>query len=284
MTNIALRSIRLDGGTQPRAAIDFNVVQEYGEAIADCALLPPVTVYFDGAEYWLADGFHRWHAHEALGAVEIAADVRQGTQRDAVLFSCSANAAHGMRRTNADKRRAVLRLLDDAEWVLWSDREIARRCGVSPQTVVNIRPKDTVQNGQNEAVPRTFIHPKTGQPAQMNVSRIGSAPRPAAAPEAAWTPSDIPPAPEQSAPAEEPSPRLQQIAEDRANAFISAALWEIERQMATLPGPREAVGRFPTCHYHTLSSATLYRWSEWFAAAAAAWDTSIAGAGNVAAE
>lgn len=41
------------------------------------------------------------------------------------------------RRTNADKQRDVLSVLD-AEPAL-SDRGIARRCGVSPQTVGNIR-------------------------------------------------------------------------------------------------------------------------------------------------
>ena len=30
---------------------------------------------------------------------------------------------------NADKRRAVVALLEDPEWSAWSDREIARRSG-----------------------------------------------------------------------------------------------------------------------------------------------------------
>ncbi len=41
------------------------------------------------------------------------------------------------RRTNADKRRDVLSILDIEPGL--ADREIARRCGVSPQTVGNIR-------------------------------------------------------------------------------------------------------------------------------------------------
>lgn len=45
-------------------------------------------------------------------------------------------SAH-FRRRNADKRREVVSMLD-AEPAL-SDREIARRCGVSPQTVGNWR-------------------------------------------------------------------------------------------------------------------------------------------------
>lgn len=54
-----------------------------------------------------------------------------------------ARSVHPQRRTNADKRRAVLDLLQadvgKADISPLSDREIARRAGVSPQTVGNIR-------------------------------------------------------------------------------------------------------------------------------------------------
>ena len=36
--------------------------------------------------------------------------------------------AHGLRRSNADKRRAVLTLLNNEEWAKWSAREIAKAC------------------------------------------------------------------------------------------------------------------------------------------------------------
>jgi hypothetical protein len=51
------------------------------------------------------------------------------------LYAVGANASHGLKRTNRDKRNAVLVLLKDPEWQGWSDREIARRCVVSPHTV-----------------------------------------------------------------------------------------------------------------------------------------------------
>jgi N6-adenosine-specific RNA methylase IME4 len=44
-----------------------------------------------------------------------------------------------LRRTNADKHRAVTLLLKDAEWQVWSDGEIARRCAVSDRFVAKIR-------------------------------------------------------------------------------------------------------------------------------------------------
>src|SRR5260370_21587031 len=67
------------------------------------------------------------------------ADVRPGTERDALLFSISCNGAHGLPRTNADKHKAVTLLLADAEWNQWSDREIARRCQASHVFVHQVR-------------------------------------------------------------------------------------------------------------------------------------------------
>ena len=46
-----------------------------------------------------------------------------------------------LRRTNANKQRDVLSILDSEPGL--SNREIARRCGVSPQTVGNWRSKRT---------------------------------------------------------------------------------------------------------------------------------------------
>src|SRR4051794_18625155 len=81
--------------------------------------LSPVTVYDDGERYWLVDGFHRIAAAAILGHDTIACDVRPGTLRDAVAHAVGANAAHGLRRTNDDKRRAVETLLRDPEWSRW---------------------------------------------------------------------------------------------------------------------------------------------------------------------
>lgn len=66
---------------------------------------------------------------------ELPAEVRNGTRRDALLFACGANASHGLRRSSADKRKAVETLLADDEWKQWSDREIAKRCHVSHVSV-----------------------------------------------------------------------------------------------------------------------------------------------------
>jgi hypothetical protein len=61
--------------------------------------------------------------------------------RDALLYSVSANSAHGLPRTNADKRKAVALLLADSEWSRWSDREIGRHCQVNNKVVGRMRRK-----------------------------------------------------------------------------------------------------------------------------------------------
>ena len=139
--SIAISKIKVDGGTQSRAGTNGPIVYEYAELMQEGVKFPPIVVYHDGEDYWLADGFHRIAAAKEAKRTAIEADVRQGTRRDAVLHSVGANADHGLRRTNDDKRRAVEMLLRDDEWSKWSDREIARRCAVSSAMVGNIREK-----------------------------------------------------------------------------------------------------------------------------------------------
>ena len=122
--------LHLDEGTQARAAINEAVIQEYSEAMQAGAIFPPVVAFFDGQVYWLADGFHRLRAAIACGRDEFDVDLRQGTREDAVWFACSANRAHGLRRSNADKRRAVTMALASPKAQGMSDRQLAEHCGV----------------------------------------------------------------------------------------------------------------------------------------------------------
>ena len=136
---IKIKDIAIDGGTQQRERINEEIVAEYAEAMRCGSKFPAVTLFFDGVQYWLADGFHRFHASRAAEMLDILADVREGTKRDAVLFSASANGTHGMRLSNADKRRSVLVLLLDKEWSTWTNRDIAKHCHVSPAMVDKLR-------------------------------------------------------------------------------------------------------------------------------------------------
>jgi hypothetical protein len=131
--------IRIDGGTQCRAEINQTKVSEYADLIESGVVFPAVRVFFDGVSYWLADGFHRYHAHKQIAQGSISADVEKGTARAALLYAISANAEHGLPRTNADKRKAVQMMLDDFEWQDWSNAEIARHCKVSVTLVASMR-------------------------------------------------------------------------------------------------------------------------------------------------
>lgn len=167
---IARDRIRRDGGTQPRAGLNEATVVDYAEAKEAGTVFPPLQLVFDGTDYWLWDGFHRDAADGRLGLAESICEIRAGTRRDAVLLAVGANAQHGLRRTNDDKRRAVLILLDDAEWSAWSDREIARRCAVSDRFVNNLRASVTANGSQSETRTYTTRH---GTTATMDVAAIG---------------------------------------------------------------------------------------------------------------
>ena len=134
-----LGALVLDPKLQSRTETNESTIEEYADAIKMGDEFPPLLVYFDGTHYWLVDGYHRYHAHKKVGKAGVACEVVNGTFTDAVLRATSVNTKHGMRRTYADKRKAVMTLLDDFEWRDWSNAEIARHCGVSPTFVANLR-------------------------------------------------------------------------------------------------------------------------------------------------
>lgn len=166
--------IRTDGGTQARTEINEATVREYAETLRQTAVeelpwpFPDVIVFYDGENHWLGDGFHRVNAAKQAEYHQVSAEVRQGTRRDAVLFAVGANATHGLRRSQADKRRAIETLLQDDEWGRWSDREIARRCNVSHPTVAAIRAEVT----GNFSSERVYVD-KHGNETRMETASIG---------------------------------------------------------------------------------------------------------------
>ncbi|MBB6407645.1 hypothetical protein [Mesorhizobium sangaii] len=138
--SLALDLIKIDPDLQMReGGLDVGVVADYAEAMEGGASFPPIIIFFDGDVYWPADGFHRIAAARKVGLDTIAADVRQGNRRDAILFAVGVNSNHGLRRTQADKRRSVETLLKDPEWSRLSDRAIAEKAKVSHPTVARVR-------------------------------------------------------------------------------------------------------------------------------------------------
>lgn len=257
MNALALDLIRADERCQPRATFDTELVNQYAEAMAAGDTFPPVKTFFDGADHFLADGFHRYHAAKSLGLVEIDADVSEGTLRDAILYSCSANAAHGWRRTNDDKRRAVLRLLNDPEWQRWSDREIARKCNVGADMVGRLRPAPSVAERQIE---RTVQ--RGGTIYTQKTANIGARP--------ASRPVD-------DAPVFDATPTGQtwrDHASPKAQADIDAVnredwatkVQDVVRIVQSLPDAITAGGRFPALLLHSINPADLEAAAKWLTA------------------
>ena len=137
--NIPLRFIRQDARTQARAGMNHDVVEAYAAKMVDGAKFPPVVLFQDQDHYWLGDGFHRVAAAEKAGKKNINAEIREGAFRDAWLHSIGANDNHGARLTNADKRHAVIMLLQDEICGLWPNRRLAVLANVSDQFVSNMR-------------------------------------------------------------------------------------------------------------------------------------------------
>ena len=165
MKSLNLAAIIIDKGTQSRAAISEETVTDYAEAMSAGDQFPPVTVFYDGVDYYLADGFHRLHAAKRLGRASIQANVEQGTLRDAILFSLGANNNHGLRRSNADKRKCVRTLLEDFEWGEMSVTEMAHLCAVSPQLVMAV--KQEMDGGVKVSTVKTNA-PKKEKPVKLS--------------------------------------------------------------------------------------------------------------------
>jgi hypothetical protein len=134
---VRIDTLSTDG--KARVALSEEAVVEYAEAMTASVQFPPIVVFDDGETLWLADGHHRVEAARRAGFTVLRAEEHEGGRRDALLYACGANATHGVRRTNADKRLAVTLMLRDEEWRQWSSREIARRCAVDEGLVRRVR-------------------------------------------------------------------------------------------------------------------------------------------------
>jgi len=137
--SIPIQKIVRDGRTQARVETSEETAGEYALALQGGAALPPPVLFHDGQRYWIGDGHHTIRAHEIAKLRQVTAEIRKGDDRNAILYACGANVAHGLRRTNADKRKAVKVMLDDAEWGKWPNTKIAIACLTAESFVRKIR-------------------------------------------------------------------------------------------------------------------------------------------------
>ena len=181
---ININKLTIDAGTQSREAISEDAIARYAEDMESGDKFPPVKVITDGVKSYLVDGFHRYFAVKKLGKTSIEAEIVTGTLRDAILAATAANPDHGLPRTNADKRKSVITLLDDFEWSEWSDSEIARQCRVSQPFVSNVRKgiaPDTVKYKAKDGTVHTRT--RTAKPTEKPGDRLKFTPKTEEAPE-----------------------------------------------------------------------------------------------------
>lgn len=137
---------------QSRDTMHTDYIGEFSESMLNGHVFPPVIVFFDGASYFLADGFHR-HAAQVHAAVndrkfeDIRCEVRRGTRRDAMIYSAGANKIFTIPRDAADKRKSCCMLFNDAEWFDKDAREIAEYVGVRTSDVHSWRLRYCQDNG-----------------------------------------------------------------------------------------------------------------------------------------
>jgi hypothetical protein len=136
--NVKLELINITD-CQARAATNDECVADYAEKMQAGIKFPPVVVFNDGKQIWMADGVHRYLAATSICAKTINCDLRKGTKDDALWFASGSNQTHGLRRTNKDKQSAVTIALKLKPGL--SDRAIADHCGVDHVFVGKMRSK-----------------------------------------------------------------------------------------------------------------------------------------------
>jgi hypothetical protein len=144
---LALDQIDIHGGTQTRLKTNEEAIESYAEEMGSGTVFPPISVYFDGATHWLADGFHRYLAAKRAGLTAIEAEVKPGGRIDALKHALGANATNGVYRTNADKRNAAAIALE--EWSGLANTVLAEICRISPELVRSCR-RELEQAGKIE--------------------------------------------------------------------------------------------------------------------------------------
>ena len=133
---VPVAEINPDLGIQLRVGgIDTRKVEEYAEHYREGRKMPAIVLFWNGENYFRADGEHRILAVRAAHLTEIEAKVFQGGRREAKLYATGSNADFGLPRSKETVNEAILALLRDPEWYQWSDHVIAEHVNCSPTTV-----------------------------------------------------------------------------------------------------------------------------------------------------
>ena len=181
-----IREITIDHSINTLPQLNDDIVKEYREVMSDYGKddwqdewleYPKVTV-----DKHLWSGFHTIAAArlEFGDDHEVEFEVEGKTRDDALLLATKENAKRGRKRTNEEKRIAVLRWLQHPKGKIWANSHIATQCNVSSQLVGEILKNLTINN-ESEIYDAKYKRPsqlkyinKYGKQALMETQSIGS--------------------------------------------------------------------------------------------------------------
>lgn len=170
--NLALSSIVRDPSLQTRERLDEEWIAELSDLYRGNHEIAAIEVVFDGARYLLTDGWHRIEAQfRAWGAdAVIAVEIIDASTTDDPLSIAKTRAAMGnreggLRRTDGDKRKAVILLRSTPAGRKMTHDEISKRVGVS-------RPWVTRLLSEAEGDVRTNIDSGNNVPRQSSVAAL----------------------------------------------------------------------------------------------------------------
>jgi ParB-like chromosome segregation protein Spo0J len=126
-----------EGGADPEHVLALAAVAEE---------LPPIIVHRPTMR--VIDGLHRLKAAMLKGEETIAVRFFEGGEEDAFVLAVSANVAHGLPLSPADRQRAAGRIIRSHPQ--WSARRVAAAAGIAPGTVAEIRKKILGESGAGD--------------------------------------------------------------------------------------------------------------------------------------
>lgn len=125
-----------------RVELSKDKIAEYAEAMKLGAEFPPLDCAEVDGELMLYDGFLRYAAYKKQRVTDVAVRIRVAASHDdAVLWAVQAGAYQDLKRTNADKQKAVKALLATDQYRNMTNVEIANAAGVDPSMVQKHRTK-----------------------------------------------------------------------------------------------------------------------------------------------
>ena len=175
-----------------------DTVSHYATRMQAGDAFPPVVAFNDGQRIYLVDGELRYLAAKRLGLNALETEIRPGSRREARLFGAQANARNGESRSVADRRLAVLMVLEECPD--WSVPKTADHCRVSTSLVtglVEVRarmPSVKAEEASAKSARETLGKPAPQRPTVPVPSVIPSPRAPSLAPKASMpTPRYVPP-------------------------------------------------------------------------------------------